>query len=134
MNSIKKMIHNPDLGLLLFRLFVGLTMAFAHGLGKLPPSEQLIGGVSSMGFPAPIVFAWAAALAEFVGGVLIAGGLFTRYAALFLAFTMGVAAFVAHAADPFKAKEMALLYLASAVLLLFTGAGRFSLDSTIRKK
>lgn len=134
MNNLKKMIHNPDLGLLIFRLFVGLTMAFAHGLGKLPPSEQLIGGVSSMGFPAPIVFAWAAALAEFVGGVLIAGGLFARHASLFLGFTMAVAAFVAHSADPFNVKEMALLYLASCVLLFFTGAGRFSLDSMIRKK
>ena len=134
MNNLKKMIHNPDLGLLIFRLFVGLTMAFAHGLGKLPPSEQLIGGVSSMGFPMPVVFAWAAALAEFAGGVLIAGGLFTRHASLFLGFTMGVAAFVAHSADPFNVKEMALLYLASCVLLFFTGAGRFSLDSSIRKK
>ncbi len=131
---MKRFFNNADLGLLLFRLFMGLAIAFAHGLGKLPPSEQLISGVESMGFPLPVLFAWAAALSEFLGGVLIASGFFTRYAALFLGFTMGVAAFVQHAADAFKSKELALFYMAGCILLLFTGAGRFSLDRIIRKK
>lgn len=129
-----RLINHPDLGLLVFRVFVGLTMAFAHGLGKMPPSEQMLGGVAAMGFPVPIVFAWSAALSEFLGGLLIAGGLFTRPAAAFLGFTMMIAAFVAHAADPFQKKELALLYLAACVLLAFMGPGRFSLDRWIRKK
>lgn len=133
MNSIKKMIHNPDLGLLIFRLFAGLTIAFGHGLGKVPPSEQLVAGVDSLGFPVPLVFAWLAALSEFGGGLLIAGGLFARHAALFLGFTMSVAAFRVHASDPFQVKEMALLYLASCILIFFCGAGRFSLDRVLRK-
>lgn len=47
---------------------------------------------------------------------------------------MGVAGFVAHAADPFAKKEMALLYLAACVMFIFTGAGKYSLDSMLRKK
>lgn len=85
---MNKLIHNPDLGLLLLRIGMGLAMAFAHGLGKLPPSDKLIEGVGSMGFPVPVVFAWLAALSEFAGGILIALGLFTRPASLFLAGTM----------------------------------------------
>lgn len=108
-------------------------MAFAHGLGKLPPSEQLIGGVTAMGFPLPIVFAWAAALSEFLGGLLIAAGLFTRYAAFFLGFTMVVAVFKVHAADPFNVKEMALLYLSGCTLLFFAGAGKLSIDQMMKK-
>ncbi len=131
---MKSLIDSPNFGILVFRVFIGLTMAFAHGLGKLPPPQMLIDGVQSMGFPLPIVFAWAAALSEFVGALLIAAGLFTRYAAGFLAFTMGVAAFVVHAQDTFDKKEMALLYLAACVLIMFVGAGRFSLDRIIRKK
>lgn len=131
---MNKLIHNPDLGILLFRLFIGLAMAFAHGLGKMPPPDRLVEGVTAMGFPMPIVFAWCAALSEFIGGILIATGLFTRLSALALGFTMAVAAFVAHAADPFNNKEMALLYLFSCVLLIFTGAGKYSLDKIIRKK
>lgn len=126
-------MNNPDLGLLLFRLFIGLTMALAHGLGKTPPPEQLIDGVANMGFPMAIVFAWAASLSELLGGLCIAAGLYTRQASAFLGFTMAVAAFGAHGADPFKMKEMSLLYLAACVLLLFHGAGKYSLDKMIRK-
>lgn len=130
---MKKLIHNPDLGLLIFRLFIGLTMAFSHGLGKIPPSEQLIAGVAGMGFPLPILFAWSASLSEFLGGLMIATGLYTRWASAFLGFTMAVAAFVAHAADPFGKKEMALLYFFACILLLFQGGGKFSLDRLFRK-
>lgn len=131
---MKKFIHNSDLGLLLFRLFVGLTMAIAHGYGKLPPSEQLIQGVAGMGFPMPVVFAWAAALAEFLGGIAIAIGLFTRFSALSLGFTMAMAAFIVHAQDAFQVKELAFFYLASCVLLIFTGAGKYSVDKILCKK
>ncbi len=131
---MRKFLNNPDLGLLLFRLFVGLTMAFSHGLGKIPPPEGLIAGVAAMGFPMAIAFAWAAGLSEFIGALLLASGLFTRLAASFIGFTMGVAAFIAHGADPFAKKEMALLYLTACVMFIFTGAGKYSLDSIIRKK
>ena len=134
MNDILKKINNPDLGSLLFRLSIGGIMAFAHGLSKLPPAEQFVSGVESLGFPMPLYFAWAAALAEFLGGILILCGLFTRHAALFLGFTMAVAAFKAHAADPFNVKEMAILYLTACTLLFFQGAGKYSLDSVLRKK
>lgn len=133
MNPIKKCLNSPDLGSLLFRLFVGLTMAFAHGLGKIPPPQQMIDGVAAMGFPLPIAFAWAAGLSEFIGGLLIAAGLFTRYASFFLGVTMSVAVFLVHAADPFKIKEMGALYLAACVILIFQGAGKYSLDRLVRK-
>jgi putative oxidoreductase len=130
---MKKLIHNPDLGLLVLRAFAGLAMAFAHGLKKIPPADGFINAVGGLGFPLPFVFAWSAGLAEFAGGLLIAVGLYTRYAALFLGFTMAVAAFGAHAADPFAKQELSLLYLAICTLILLQGAGRFSLDRIFRK-
>ncbi|MEQ1722103.1 MAG: DoxX family protein [Pseudobdellovibrio sp.] len=134
MNKIKALVHNPDLGSLILRLFVGISMAFAHGLGKIPPSQQLVDGVTGMGFPLPEFFAWAAALSEFAGGILIVAGLFTRHAAIFLGITMAVAAFKVHGADPFQVKELAFFYLFACLTLLFQGAGRFSLDNLFRKK
>jgi len=119
---------SPDIGLLLARLTIGLTMALTHGWGKIPPSDGLVAGVTGMGFPLPGFFAWAASLSEFAGGILIAVGLCTRPAAFFMAFTMGVAFFVVHSADPFQTKELAFLYMNFAVLFMFTGAGRYSLD------
>jgi putative oxidoreductase len=130
---MKKLIHNPDFGLLVLRVFTGLAMAFAHGLKKIPPAEGFINAIAQIGFPLPTFFAWSAGLAEFAGGLLIAVGLFTRHASLFLGFTMAVAAFGAHAADPFSKQELSLLYLAVCVLIVFQGAGRFSLDRMLRK-
>lgn len=122
-----------DGGLLLFRVFVGLALAWGHGINKLPPSEGFTAGVVEMGFPAPVAFAWAAGLAEFVGGHLIALGLLTRPAALFAGATMYVAAFIRQAGDPFADIEKALLFLAASVLLMLMGAGRCSLDTMIRR-
>ena len=122
-----------DVGLLLFRLFVGLALAFGHGLGKLPPSEGFMQGIVEMGFPAPLFFGWAAAMSEFVGGLLIAAGLLTRPAAFFAAITMCVAAFIRQAGDPFTEIEKALLFLAAMVLLMLAGAGRYSLDARLRR-
>ena len=120
-----------DVGLLVLRLGIGLTMALAHGLGKLPPSEGFVQATAGMGFPLPAVFAWAAALSEFLGGLLIAVGLLTRPAALALAFTMAVARFVQHGSDPFGDGELALVYLVAALALVFTGAGRYALDRVL---
>ncbi|KHD89914.1 MAG: DoxD-like family protein [Bdellovibrio sp. ArHS] len=123
-----------DVALAILRVFIGFTMAFAHGLAKLPPNEMLIGGVSSMGFPAPELFAWLAALAEFAGGIFLAIGLLTRPAALMVIITMLVAVFGAHGADPFQKKEMALLYLFTAFFFMLHGAGRWSVDHFITKR
>lgn len=120
-----------NLALLVLRLLIGLTMAFAHGLSKVPPSDKLIEGVTGMGFPAPVFFAWCAGLSEFVGGILIAVGLLTRPAAASLAFTMVIAFFVAHGADPFGKKELAFLYLGASLVIMAMGAGKFSLDSLL---
>jgi putative oxidoreductase len=124
--------HFALLGL---RLFAGLTMAFAHGLGKLPPADMFVGFLESMGLPFPILLAWLAALAEFVGGILVAIGFLTRPAALALVVTMLVAAFMAHAADPFAKKEMALLFAVIFAYIFVTGAGKLALDNklTLRK-
>jgi len=123
---------STDAGLLVLRLFTGLALAFAHGLGKFPPSARFIAGVEGMGFPVPALFAWAAAGAELVGGILLAIGLFTRPSALFILATMATAAFIRHAPDPFSGKEKALLFGVVALLFLLAGAGRYSVDAMMR--
>lgn len=125
--------RTADTGLLAVRLFTGLALALAHGVGKLPPSPRFISGVEEMGFPAPVLFAWAAALAEAVGGMLIAAGLLTRPAAASVLFTMLVAAFLREG-SAFEEKEKALLFGAVALMLMLTGPGRYSLDAAFRKR
>jgi putative oxidoreductase len=121
-----------DLGLLVLRLYTGLAFVFAHGLVKLRDPAQIIGGLKSMGFPAPTVMVWLAILGEFGGGVLLALGLATRAGAFLVGFTMCVAGLVVHRHDPFQVKELAFAYLAVAICFLFTGAGRYGLDAALR--
>lgn len=126
-----------DIGLLILRLGLGLTMAFAHGLGKIPPSEGFVqGAVAGMGLPAPELFAWLAALSEFLGGLLVAVGLLTRPAALAVAGTMAVAFFVTHggALTGENSGELAFVYLVGMLALAFAGAGSYALDRMLWRR
>jgi len=121
-----------ELGITLLRVFTGLSMAVAHGTGKMPPPPELIEAVKAIGLPLPTACAWAAALCEVVGGVLLAIGLFTRPAAACILFTMAVAAFAVHGGDSYGERELALLYGAVALAFLTLGSGRMSLDRALR--
>lgn len=123
-----------DLGVLPLRVFAGVALAIAHGLGKVPPSPQFVDNVGGFGFPVPTVFAWAATAAEVGGGLLLAVGLLTRPSAFLILCTMAVAAFLEHARDPFAAKEKAFLFGHIAFLFLCVGAGRYSLDARFVKR
>ncbi len=120
-------------GLTLLRIFSGIALAFAHGIGKLPPGEGLIGRAESIGFPIPVFFAWAAGLSEFVGGIFLALGLFTRISSFFIAVTMLVALIGVHSADPFNVQEKAFLFLFIAITFMLKGSGDWSIDSYLRK-
>lgn len=112
----------------LLRIMLGAVM-ITHGYGKVfGDVSRLSGGVGAMGFPAPEFFAWAAAISEFFGGIMLILGLFTRFWSAMIGITMFVAAFVAHAADPFQKKELALVYLVVSIVIFLLGPGRASID------
>ncbi len=121
-------------GLLVLRVAAGAAMAAAHGWGKLVSF-----GEKAATFPDPLgigrPFSMAGAIgAEFFCAILVALGLGTRAAAVPLVFTMGVAAFMIHANDPFGQKEKAVLFLVIFLALAFTGAGAYSLDAKLGGK
>jgi putative oxidoreductase len=124
-----------SIGLLLLRLAAGGMMAGAHGWTKLAAFGDRAGSFKDpLGDPlglGPHVMFGALVFAELLCAALVALGAFTRVAAFPLVVAMSVAAFVAHADDPFGKKELALLYLGVFTTLLFTGAGRFSLDARL---
>ncbi|MEL6544967.1 MAG: hypothetical protein AAFQ82_10100, partial [Myxococcota bacterium] len=42
------------------RIFFGLALALGHGTNKFPVKPSWVETVASLGFPMPVVFAWAA--------------------------------------------------------------------------
>lgn len=128
--ALKENIH--DVGLLWLRVLMGCGIA-THGCAKVFGGgvAGLAQGVAGMGLPMPEVMAWVAALSEFAGGILVALGLFSRVAAFFVFATMSTAAFLAHAADPFSTKELALAYWTMSGAVILLGPGRFSLDHVL---
>jgi putative oxidoreductase len=129
-----------DLGLLILRTVVGLSMA-GHGAQKL---FGWFGGMGlqetgthfeGFGFRPGLPFAAAAGLSEFAGGILLAAGLFTPLGAAAILSAMVVAILSAHIRSKFFAMangiEYPFLYAAAAISLALTGAGAFSFDAAM---
>lgn len=124
-------------GLLLIRLVLGATMS-AHGAQKLFGSFGGPGRAGTAGFFAGIglqparELAVVAGLAELCGGILLALGLFTPFAAFAIAVVMVTAVSAVHWKNGFFAGnggfEFNLLIYAVVVGLAAIGPGRFSLD------
>lgn len=113
------------------RIIAGFLFA-AHGSQKvfnIPAGEH--GGVELFSF-----MGFAGAL-EFIGGILLIIGLFTRVTTFILSGMMAVAYFMAHAPAGFlpivNKGELAVIY--SFLFLFFSaaGGGSFSLDELFRK-
>lgn len=140
-----------SIGLLVLRLGVAGYL-LTHGRGKL---EMLLAGQFEQ-FGDPVGLGSEASLvlitvAEFLCSLLVILGLGTRFAAAVIVVGMAVAAFVAHAQDPWTmeqgyklwvsgaaqswaSREPALLYLIPALALVFTGAGRYALDALLGRR
>jgi putative oxidoreductase len=78
-----------------------------------------------------MVFAWLAAFAETLGGLLIALGLLARPAAFYVVIHFIVVVFVAHSGDALGDRELAILFGLVALAVGLVGPGRFSLDALL---
>ena len=122
-----------SLGLLFLRVIAGGMMLFGHGWAKLVDFSQI-----APKFPDPLglgstTFSLGLAVfAEVFCAAAVMLGVATRLAAIPLAMTMLVAAFAVHAGEPWAEKELAVLYAAPFLALVFTGPGKFSFDAGSR--
>jgi putative oxidoreductase len=129
-----------DLGLLLLRLVVGLTLA-AHGAQKL---FGWFGGYGlagtgrffeQMGFVPGRRHALTAGLGEAGAGLLLAAGLLTPIAGAIVFSIMLVAILAVHRKAGYFVTgggyEYNLVLAAAAIALAFIGAGAYSLDAAL---
>ena len=125
-----------DIGILFFRITIGLTMLMAHGWGKM-----LKFSVISQSFPDPFGLGGTfsllfAVFSEVFCSLFIIAGFFTRWSTIPLIMTMLTAWYLHGIAwsDPWGKQEKAVLYLICYITLFCLGSGKWSLDSIIRKK
>ncbi len=127
------MSRNLNIGLLILRLSIGF-MLLLHGISKVADGfSGLKGMLAGMGMPE--FFAYGALIGEVVAPVLLIIGLLTRPAAVVVAFNMLVAVAMAHSAAIFSlssmggwAIELPMLFFFPAIVLIFTGGGKYSLS------
>ena len=127
--------------LLAVRLYWGFQFA-QTGWGKLHDLAKITGFFGSLNIPVPRFAAPAISLLEFVGGILLMLGLFSRPIAFLLACNMFVAYWTAdhdaltsvfsdpgkfYIADPYT-------FLFASLMVLVLGAGFWAVDTLIAKR
>ena len=112
------------------RVVVGLLFA-CHGAQKL---FGVLGGQSQLANPK----LFAAGIIEFVGGGLVALGLWAGYAAFVASGHMAVVYFMVHAPGGFwpivNKGELAVLYCFVFLYIAFRGSGRLSVDALAKRR
>ena len=130
--STKYSASSVTIATLVLRIGLGVLM-IPHGYSKLTKFASRadtftdpfnIGSVTSMSL---VIFA------EFFCAAFIIAGFLTRFACIPLIIAMAVALFYSHNGDFLGDGEKAALFLCGFIALLFTGAGKISLDNLIGK-
>ncbi len=130
--SIGKQGHS---GLLLLRIGIGILFVL-HGYPKItggPETWTKIGEATTyVGITfLPTFFGFMAAIAEFLGGILLIAGLYVRIAGVLMAITM-IVAVAKHAVEGesfYHPLTNAIVFIS----LVLIGGGRYSLDRQFRK-
>jgi putative oxidoreductase len=127
--------------LLLVRLYWGFQFA-QTGWGKLHNLAKITSFFATLNIPLPGIVAPSVSMLEFVGGILLILGLFSRPISLLLAFNMFVAYWTAdrealsaifsdpgkfYVADPYT-------FLFASLMVLIFGAGYFAVDTYIARR
>jgi putative oxidoreductase len=126
-----------DLGLLILRIVVGLLL-IGHGTQKLfgwfggSGIEKWVAGIGTRGFMPAMLWGWAGALGETLGGILLALGFLSPLGSFAIAASMVVAIVTAHwSKGIWNSKagiEFPLTNIAAVLALALTGPGLYSLD------
>ena len=125
-----------DLGLLILRFVIGghlmvMTQDNVFSWGRMLEFRDFM---AQFGFPFPLFCAVLSVIGQFGGGLALVLGLFTRFAGLVIAFNFVVAIWMVDSKQPYPGAFAALALVAAGLCLMFTGAGRYSLDQAWRKR
>jgi putative oxidoreductase len=144
MSAIKRILTlsfipaNKDLGLLIIRIGVSLTLFLKHGMPKVMNFSQM-----SAHFPNPVHIGSEPSLvfalfADAICSILVTLGLFTRWAALIIFINLfTVMSLVEHFSffgQGAPNTEFVALFVFVNLGLIFSGAGRYSIDHSLESR
>ena len=121
---------HSDIGILILRLFTGVRLIYGvqDNIFSWNHMKEFESFLQQSGFPFPMVCAIVSVYAQAVAGLLFILGWKTRAGAVLMIINFLIAIIMVHLGQSFEQMTTVLFMLISAVVLLFTGAGRYSLD------
>ena len=128
------MFQSNDIGKLILRVSVGVLILF-HGMNKIIYG---VGGVKHLLSEAelPQFLAYGVYVGEVIVPIFLILGLYSRVAALVLAFNMFVAILLAHGGSIFQLSkygglvmELPLFYFIASIVIYILGSGRYAVNS-----
>ncbi len=127
-----------NIGLTVLRVVVGIIF-MAHGAQKIFVFgfDGVGGAFAQMGIPMAALLGPFVGFVELLGGFALVAGFLTRLASVGLASTMVIAIVVVHLKNGFfnpGGVEFPLSLLGGSILLMLTGAGRWSIDALINRR
>ncbi|MBJ3815844.1 DoxX family protein [Shimwellia pseudoproteus] len=134
LNRITESVHRPDAARLLLRLTLGGLMLF-HGIHKATHEDSMIfvqNKLLNAGLPGFI--SWGVLVGELLCPILLILGIFTRWSALVVSFTMVMAVYLVYSDRLFTLAptgawiiESAALYFLMGIVIFLQGPGRYSI-------
>jgi putative oxidoreductase len=123
-----------DIGKLILRLAVAVLLAF-HGASKMQKGIAWMAG-PLQAHHLPVYLGYGVFLAEVLAPILLVLGIFTRPAALVIAFELSMALFLVLGPKTFEIMpqtgalggELQFLFIFAALSIFFLGSGRFALS------
>lgn len=129
--NFKNLLGSKDCGIFLVRVVLGLIFIF-HGWDKIQNIEGIIGFFGSLGL-APF-FAYLVSWVEFLGGLAVLLGIFTRWVPYLLAIIMVFAIFLVKIKSGFLGGyEFDLLLLVSALAVAWSDSEAYSVFKLFKR-
>lgn len=131
----RRLMRQGDIGLLILRAVMGGHLMFMtqDNLFSWARMLEFRDFLAQFGFPFPLFCAVLSVIGQFGGGLALVLGLCTRFAGAIVAFNFVVAIVMVDSKQPYPGAFAALALVAAGLCLMFTGAGRYSLDRSWRK-
>jgi putative oxidoreductase len=122
--------RNKDIGLLILRLFVGIRLIYGvqDNILNWHHMKEFETFLVQHRFPFPLISAIVSVYAQALAGILLIAGFQVRWAAVLMIINFLIAMLMVHVGQTFEQLTTVLFMLISSMTLLFTGAGRFSID------